>query len=259
MTDLGIRVCPSSARMSKEGMQRTMELLATGDPNGEVEVWWGLDRPANPTKGPFSTQQAKSLANRWAGIAVSYVYFPWVLQNDDNLLFVRNAWFTGGSWMRGNGRTHLDMIDSDLNMDTMGVAQHYGTSFCSDAAHPANWAKFLDPTEFPKNLGNGGGKTVYRVKEGVERFFITDINNPAGSAQAQSTVPVSLDSIAYAPSGGSNVSRFNHTPGGCNVLFMDGHVEFIKYIQGGDEKGTFPVTTAAAIERLGGYGGSNQV
>src|SRR5690606_18486528 len=32
-----------------------------------------------------------------------------------------------------------------------------------------------------------------RVKEGIERFFITDINNPASGAQAQSTIPVMWD------------------------------------------------------------------
>ena len=26
-----------------------------------------------------------------------------------------------------------------------------------------------------------------------------------------------------------NVKYFNHIPGGSNVLFMDGHVEFVKY------------------------------
>ena len=25
------------------------------------------------------------------------------------------------------------------------------------------------------------------------------------------------------------VEDFNHVPGGCNVLYMDGHVEFLKY------------------------------
>ena len=27
----------------------------------------------------------------------------------------------------------------------------------------------------------------------------------------------------------TDVSDFNHVPGGANVLFMDGHVEFIRY------------------------------
>ena len=74
-------------------------------------------------------------------------------------------------------------------------------------------------------FGTGGGNTVYHMREGIERFMITDINNPAGSAEAQSTIWVMLDTLG---SGGS-VSWFNHVPGGCNCLFMDGHVEFIRY------------------------------
>jgi prepilin-type N-terminal cleavage/methylation domain-containing protein/prepilin-type processing-associated H-X9-DG protein len=72
--------------------------------------------------------------------------------------------------------------------------------------------------------GNGGGNTVYRLREGIERFLITDINNPAASAMAQSDVWVMHDAASVKP-----VGNFNHIPGGCNVLYMDGHVEFIKH------------------------------
>ena len=68
-----------------------------------------------------------------------------------------------------------------------------------------------------------GGDTLYRIREGIERFFITDINNPAGSATAQSEVPVWFD----FPS--TQVAEFSHVPGGCNTLYMDGHVQFNKY------------------------------
>jgi prepilin-type processing-associated H-X9-DG protein len=67
------------------------------------------------------------------------------------------------------------------------------------------------------------GKTVYRLREGIERFFITDINNPASSAQAQSDITAMYDQA------GTDVENYNHIPGGANVLFMDGHVEFLKY------------------------------
>ncbi len=85
--------------------------------------------------------------------------------------------------------------------------------------------------------GNGGGDTVYRLREGIERFLITDINNPAASAQAQSEVFVMLDQIGA----GNNTALFNHIPGGCNVLFMDGHVSFIRYP--GEAPVTGPVAT----------------
>ena len=79
--------------------------------------------------------------------------------------------------------------------------------------------------------GNGGSSTVYRLREGIERFVITDINNPAASARAQSEMPIMWDAWA-----GFNeffqmsiVGGFNHVPGGSNVLYMDGHAEFIRY------------------------------
>ncbi|MBI2425928.1 MAG: hypothetical protein HYV27_24100 [Candidatus Hydrogenedentes bacterium] len=68
-----------------------------------------------------------------------------------------------------------------------------------------------------------GPMTMLRLREGIERFLITDINNPAGSAEAQSTIPVMNDRVATA------IENFNHIPGGSNVLYMDGHVSFVKF------------------------------
>jgi prepilin-type processing-associated H-X9-DG protein len=67
--------------------------------------------------------------------------------------------------------------------------------------------------------------------EGIERFAITDINNPAASAKAQSEIPVMWDTWAGYNDffGVSMVDEFNHVPGGSNVLYMDGHAEFIRF------------------------------
>jgi prepilin-type N-terminal cleavage/methylation domain-containing protein/prepilin-type processing-associated H-X9-DG protein len=75
---------------------------------------------------------------------------------------------------------------------------------------------------FATPLG-GAHDTAYRLREGIERFLITDINNPAASAQAQSELAVMMDNIADA------AESFNHIPGGANILFMDGHVEYGDY------------------------------
>ncbi|MCX5769294.1 MAG: DUF1559 domain-containing protein [Candidatus Hydrogenedentes bacterium] len=91
---------------------------------------------------------------------------------------------------------------------------------------------FLVPDEDGKITHPTLGEVdVYRLREGIERFFITDINNPAASAIAQSTLAVYWDVV------NTSVGDFSHVPGGANVLFMDGHVEFIKY-----PSETFPVT-----------------
>ncbi|HNR30726.1 MAG TPA: hypothetical protein PKI11_07535, partial [Candidatus Hydrogenedentes bacterium] len=70
--------------------------------------------------------------------------------------------------------------------------------------------------------------TVYRLREGIERFLITDINNPAATAQAQSTVYIMFDQLA------TNPSAYNHIPGGANILYLDGHVRFQRYERQGD-------------------------
>jgi len=76
-----------------------------------------------------------------------------------------------------------------------------------------------------------------RLREGIERFKITDINNPAGSAKGQSTIYIMWDAYGagvthqQAGAGDSGIVRFNHIPGGSNVLYMDGHVEYVKLNQ----------------------------
>ena len=85
--------------------------------------------------------------------------------------------------------------------------------------------------------GSAGSDTIYRLREGIERFFITDINNPASASLAQTHLPVMWDTFG-APASASSTGGgavFNHIPGGCNVLYMDGHVEFTRY------PGAFPI------------------
>ncbi len=93
---------------------------------------------------------------------------------------------------------------------------------------------------------------IFRLKEGIERFAITDINNPAAGMRAQSEYPVMFDGWTQdrkvgEDAGGSNINKsgievFNHVPGGSNVLYMDGHVEFVRY-QG--LSGKYPVRNGA--------------
>lgn len=69
----------------------------------------------------------------------------------------------------------------------------------------------------------GAAVTLYRLREGIERFFISDINNPAATNKAQSEIAVMYDMVTTI------AKAYNHIPGGANVLYMDGHVQFLKY------------------------------
>lgn len=94
-----------------------------------------------------------------------------------------------------------------------------------------------------------GPDVAYHLRDGVERFLITDINNPASATYAQSALPTMCDAWGVVKKtngldlGSAAIPAFNHVPGGANVLFMDGHVEFQRYSVTG---GTFPVQSYGA-------------
>ncbi|MBX3177651.1 MAG: hypothetical protein KF886_09840 [Candidatus Hydrogenedentes bacterium] len=93
----------------------------------------------------------------------------------------------------------------------------------------------------------GNVSTAFRLREGIERFFITDINNPAGSAQAQSDIVLASDTVAPHP------RHLNHVPGGANVLYMDGHVAFIRWA-GNALSNEFPMNEAGFVLHFGTMG-----
>ncbi|HOZ45804.1 MAG TPA: DUF1559 domain-containing protein [Candidatus Hydrogenedentes bacterium] len=103
--------------------------------------------------------------------------------------------------------------------------------------------KDMDVSEQPHGVGsgNGRGNLIYRLREGIERFLVVDVANPSATSEAQSELFIMMDAFGA----GAAMSKFNHVPGGCNVLFMDAHVEFIKYIA--DEDGaTQPISPSMA-------------
>jgi len=79
-------------------------------------------------------------------------------------------------------------------------------------AYKARVAKGL---KFNEDLDGPQGK-IYQLREGIERKLVTDASNPAAAAKAQSEIPVLIERPGH------------HEPDGGNVLFMDGHVEFIR-------------------------------
>lgn len=121
----------------------------------------------------------------------------------------------------------------------VGAALTYGVVlFNEDPVDDAVLEEDIDLADVGMDgYGNGGGNIVHRLREGIERFMITDINDPTRGSAAQSTLPIMWDKLSTNVNGGVG---FNHVPGGCNTLFMDGHVEFIKL---GDR---FPATSAHA-------------
>ena len=111
------------------------------------------------------------------------------------------------------------------------------------------WPGWVPPA--PAATGTAGSDTVYRLRDGVERFLITDVNNPGANSKSQSDVPIMWDtygSAAFDDNNAGNVA-FNHIPGGSSVLYLDGHVEFIKFPD------QFPITDDSEVVKENAHHG----
>jgi prepilin-type N-terminal cleavage/methylation domain-containing protein/prepilin-type processing-associated H-X9-DG protein len=194
-------------------------------------------------------------------LPVSYAYMPYATRTCSQFVDVistLNAAAALGYYPISEQITGSQM--EALGCPRFAVAAYgkLGDEDFTDAAHI--WSKVNGP-DIDDNGEPLPGK-YYRLREGIERFLITDINNPAAAAMAQSEIPVMLDSWAdtgpFLAFGDNAVSRFNHVPGGCNVLYMDGHVEFLKYPSAfpvaNSEPGTLGATLSTVMGATSGMG-----
>ncbi len=176
----------------------------------------------------------------------SYAYWGWVLDKSEN----RPEWLEPLGTCAPDISTIIGILPNSGAVDTsekvpiqVGAAvNEVLTKFLTgDRQAPDSDIQNVVASD-SRPMGNGESDTVYRLREGIERFLITDINNPAASAMAQSNIHVMFDMFGA----GQAISYFNHVPGGCNVLYMDGHVEFIRY-PGADAPGEGPINASMAV------------
>jgi prepilin-type N-terminal cleavage/methylation domain-containing protein/prepilin-type processing-associated H-X9-DG protein len=213
----------------------------------------------------------------------SYAYIPWACQNATEFSLAHQAFWHGDSGLEGvrvaagdggGSQAGEEVFYEGVNVNPdLGPDCPYNEAYYSDGPF---WYGFRTPKQgavyrygsergwssdgsFDPTIKFGADARqqsvvrndlvtmVHRLREGVERFFITDINNPGGGTVGQSEFPVLFDGWAVETMadevGGGNryekgVHVFNHVPGGSNVLFMDGHVEFIRYVP--TEAGEYP-------------------
>ncbi len=223
LSDINIVFCPSDAESIEP-------LIAPGGPwvdaNGNLmlDMLDGDPRLGNYVSYPRTDPLHTDTSDR------SYVYLGWAIRD--------NAWMV--PVRRGEGLILGEYLSRVITpwqgADYETVAEVNANDF--PFYHAGN--SMIPPGELID---------VRRLREGIERFFITDINNPAASAMAQSELPIMWDRL------GTDVEMFNHLPGGCNVLYLDGHVAFVRWIPNpgapadasGTERETFPVSVAWGI------------
>jgi prepilin-type N-terminal cleavage/methylation domain-containing protein/prepilin-type processing-associated H-X9-DG protein len=163
----------------------------TGSGQNVPDRWWYAGNVNPSLRGRIDPRRIDS---------TSYVYIGWVFDDDTIDL---------------PGGHEPDDPAWDIVTDGNVAALLQFVTIFSTAANPLGQ---LFDQDFSSD-----GTTIYRIREVIERFMITDINNPAASAQAQSEIAVMFDTVS------ERVGDFSHVPAGANTLYMDGHVEFLKY------------------------------
>jgi prepilin-type N-terminal cleavage/methylation domain-containing protein/prepilin-type processing-associated H-X9-DG protein len=177
---------------------------------------WVFDKDGND--GDPTQYDAKSMEASWMLIGVMFDYrIPEDSDNDD-------IWFATQSlatFAKAQNRAWPSIADAFGNINS--GYERFLNAFDDDQNMDQT---VVDDFNETIDYGNGNSNTVFRLREGIERFLITDINNPGAAYLAQSNLYIMFGNNSVYPSG------LNHIPGGSNVLHMDGHVEFVRF----DEK-----------------------
>jgi len=195
----------------------------------------------------------------------SYIYLNWVfdkIDKDDPVtaqypLQLQNSWHSIGQKIDFSSQTGKEPAWFPTQfVATLTAAQNKSFATFDDAYTNTNYGhqRFLDPWDEDVTLdntvidafdvatdyGNHSTNVVSRLREGVQRFFTADATNSDDLARIASEIPVLMDRP------GRHAADYSHVPGGANVLFMDGHVEFIRH----DERAPAHAGMAAIIEPI---------
>jgi len=206
--DPDIAVCPSDARPT----------IDVAVPNWPVaHGGWGDNFPGggilqneSPSAELARIAREHDTSNPLTGLCIaiklslpiSYNYTPYVSYDQSTLIFahVCNAY---SIWPHGKQPT----IESDdltpYGCAGIGGAQYVGSIGMEDV--PSTHFDAATGWESTHTWGTDDSgrplpNVLRRTREGVERFFITDINNPAAAATAQSQIVIMYD--AWAGGGG---------------------------------------------------------
>ena len=241
-TDISLKICPSDPRSYSSQL-----LPVADDVNKQFQEMQQTQRE-NDVSG---TRMCQDLNAAYLSLPISYVYVGYATRTVSQVI---DALHHHLGWSRFDpvrgGDIDRYYVSSDQIVTCGGdpawprvdVNPGRGLHDLAIGSRPerrtTGWsAEIRTDHYFRDDDGSLLPEQYSRLRQGIERFFITDINNPGAGAEAQSSIIVMFDSWSpgaqadFTPSqvDDAGVRNFNHVPGGSNVLYMDGHVKFVRY------------------------------
>lgn len=207
INDLNLSVCPSDSR--------AREFI------GSLELDFGAFLRAAQRRDVSDLCWEALLS-----LGVSYTYTGYITSSSSQLrdVFISRVLIAVDESASGNA-----VFVSAADMEAQGCPRKlfaaYGSLGETDIpGDPALQAGFGQQDDSGMPLPEG----YQRLRIGAERFLIENLDRPSESARAASAIPLVFDTWAAEVPLFGGTKRFNHIPSGSNVLFLDGHVSFVK-------------------------------
>lgn len=223
LTDLNVLVCPSDPDAGDEDPLQVIESLP-----GQYCAYAGLPSRADASYLYYGYVIDKG-EDTDPSIDASFFGAPGAARLPAQLVYLMTmiSYMEGESFLQGPLGDKNPENDALLDEDLHDEMKH---GLISALASPPNLP-----------VGNAGQSTLLRLRDGIARHLITDVNSAGQMAMAESTLPVMWDIVSASVNGNA---QFNHVPGGANVLYMDGHVSWIPYPT------AFPASKGVALMTL---------
>ncbi len=115
------------------------------------------------------------------------------------------------------GAPHADCITSEsyIYLGWLVMNEQEGLA-AIEAYQNASTEELGEYLRVPEGRGNDGSDRINRLRTGADRFYITDVRNVSNTPDP-GAIPVMWE------------WPLNHAHAGGNVLYLDGHIEFIRY------------------------------
>jgi len=246
LTDWHILICPSDARVASTDLYNRQHedgikdavLRDNNIPDNKAILHYLLSSSISYIYCPYSVRTGSQLVTalevqaNHAYTLSGLTYFYDVATIDTGF---STAYYPAYPIVHVERPSSIDMGDEFINIG--GVENIIGWVLSAESGPGAYTPLTSTVTTWTDDDGSSlaaAMEEVRTLREGIERFFITDINNPAASAIGQSELIVMYD--AYGQTSRDPVlfagATANHVPGGSNILYMDGHVDFVR-VNGG--------------------------
>ncbi len=230
-TDVSVKVCPSDARAMADAFGMETDLGAQLREMTQHQQQYGI----------ADNFACRLTTDAFLSHPVSYVYMPFATRTMSQVVDAADTWHDWVHQVEGSSNIGGGAAEECAGHSGFGNIEYFERKGLEDL--PARQIReggggrhVIYSQYFLDDDGSQLPDTYPRLRDGIERFFITDINNPGAGAEAQSSIAVMWDAWATeAETGGRGTPKraspltFNHIPGGSNVLYMDGHVEFVRF------------------------------